>query len=155
MVASTKKLGPAGRFGARYGSLARKQVAGIERIQRAKHACKRCGAHAVRRIHTGIWECRKCDFQFAGGAYYPATGAGLGTQKTLRGITDKLVRAARTGEEEVSAEELAAAKEAQEELEQDAEVAEELEAELAGVEESTEAPEPTLPEEAEEELDED
>jgi large subunit ribosomal protein L37Ae len=92
MVASTKKLGPAGRFGARYGALARKQVTTVERVQRAKHACKRCGAIAVVRIHTAIWECRKCDFQFAGGAYVPETGAGKGAQKALRGIRDKLIR---------------------------------------------------------------
>lgn len=93
MPASTKKVGPAGRYGARYGSLARKQVATVERVQRKKHTCEQCGAEAVRRVHTGIWQCRKCDHQFAGGAYTPTTGAGLGARKTLRGINDKLVRA--------------------------------------------------------------
>lgn len=92
MAQSTKKVGSAGRFGARYGGLARKKVATIERVQKAKHTCISCGAEAVRRIHTGIWECRKCGFQFAGGAYVPQTGAGRGAQKALRGITDKLVR---------------------------------------------------------------
>ncbi len=92
MVATTKKLGPAGRYGARYGALARKQVATVERIQRAKHACDRCGAEAVVRIHTAIWECRKCNFQFAGGAYLPVTGPGRGAKKALKGIGDKLIR---------------------------------------------------------------
>jgi len=94
MPRSTKKAGSAGRFGARYGSLARKQVATIESVQKAKHTCERCGADAVRRIHTGIWGCRKCGFEFAGGAYTPETGAGQGVRKTLRGITDKLTRGA-------------------------------------------------------------
>ena len=92
MVATTKKLGPAGRYGARYGSLARKQVATVERVQRKKHACNECGAEAVGRISTGIWECRKCKHQFAGGAYVPQTGAGKGAQKALRGIREKLIR---------------------------------------------------------------
>ncbi len=92
MATRTKKLGSAGRYGARYGGLARKQVATIERVQRAKHTCSRCGAQAVRRISTGIWECKKCEHQFAGGAYTPQTGAGRGAQKALRGINDKLLR---------------------------------------------------------------
>lgn len=100
MVASTKKVGPAGRYGARYGSLARKQVATVERVQRQKHECQRCGAHAVMRVHTAIWQCRKCDHQFAGGAYVPVTGPGRGATKALRGINDKLIRGA--AEEDVS-----------------------------------------------------
>lgn len=101
MVSTTKKIGPAGRFGARYGSLARKQVATVERVQRRKHICNRCGAHAVARLHTGIWQCRKCDHQFAGGAYLPQTGAGRGARKALRGISDRLIRGAAM-EEEIS-----------------------------------------------------
>ena len=93
MPASTKKLGPAGRLGARYGSLARKQIATMERQQRKYHACPTCGQLKVKRVSTGIWGCRKCGYEFAGGAYLPATGAGMGAKKTLRGITDKLVRA--------------------------------------------------------------
>jgi large subunit ribosomal protein L37Ae len=94
MAQSTKKVGSAGRFGARYGGLARKKVATIERVQRAKHTCSACGADAVRRVSTGIWECRKCGHTFAGGAYMPQTGSGRGAQKALRGITEKLVRGA-------------------------------------------------------------
>ncbi len=93
MAGSTKKVGAAGRYGARYSALARKQVATIERVQRAKHTCQNCGHDAVRRISTGIWECRKCDHQFAGGAYVPSTGAGIGAKKALKGVTDKLSRA--------------------------------------------------------------
>ncbi len=99
MPASTKKVGPAGRYGSRYGSLARKQVATVERVQRAKHVCPRCGAEAVRRTDTGIWACRKCEYKFAGGAYVPITGAGQGAKKTLRGINDKLVRGREEDEE--------------------------------------------------------
>lgn len=101
MAASTKKAGAAGRFGARYGGLARKKVATIERVQRAKHECPSCGAQKVQRTDTGIWACRKCDHTFAGGAYTPQTGAGRGARKALKGINDKLVR----GEETQASEE--------------------------------------------------
>lgn len=93
MAASTKKAGSAGRFGARYGGLARKKVAAIERVQRRAHVCPECGARKVVRTSTAIWQCRKCDHTFAGGAYSPTTGAGRGARKALRGVTEKLVRA--------------------------------------------------------------
>lgn len=93
MAASTKKVGSAGRYGTRYSALGRKQVATIERVQRAKHRCQQCGHEAVVRQGTGLWSCRKCDYTFAGGAYTPQTGAGRGAQKALKGIGDKLVRA--------------------------------------------------------------
>jgi large subunit ribosomal protein L37Ae len=98
MPASTKKAGSAGRFGARYGALARKQVATIERVQRARHPCDRCGAEAVKRLSTGIWKCRKCSYEFAGGAYVPRTGAGFGARKAIRGVSDKLVKGAAADE---------------------------------------------------------
>lgn len=94
MAQSTKKVLSAGRYGARYGGLARKKIAAVERVQHTKHACTSCGAEAVKRVSTGIFECRKCDYTFAGGAYVPSTGAGRGAGKTLRAINDKLVSAA-------------------------------------------------------------
>jgi large subunit ribosomal protein L37Ae len=92
MANSTKKVGSAGRYGARYGGLARKKIAAVESVQRAKHECPSCGAERVQRTDTGIWACRKCNHTFAGGAYLPQTGAGRGVKKTLRGITEKLLR---------------------------------------------------------------
>ncbi len=65
--------GSAGRFGPRYGRFIRKRVNNIEKISRAKHICPRCETQAVTRRGTGIWECRKCGFRFAGGAYVPQT----------------------------------------------------------------------------------
>ncbi|MCK4270857.1 MAG: 50S ribosomal protein L37ae [Methanogenium sp.] len=65
--------GSAGRFGPRYGRFIRKRVNDIEKISRAKHICPRCETQAVARRGTGIWECRKCNFKFAGGAYVPQT----------------------------------------------------------------------------------
>ncbi|MDD1666750.1 MAG: 50S ribosomal protein L37ae [Methanomicrobiales archaeon] len=63
----------AGRFGPRYGRFIRKRVVEVEEISRATHPCPRCDQVAVKRKGTGIWECRKCGFKFAGGAYVPQT----------------------------------------------------------------------------------
>lgn len=90
-MSHTKKAGTAGRFGARYGGLARRTVATIEKVQKSAHPCGRCGSISVHREHTGIWACQKCGYTFAGGAYTPQTGAGQGAEKALRGVQDKLV----------------------------------------------------------------
>ncbi len=63
----------AGRFGPRYGRFIRKRVVEVEEVQKATHTCPRCDQKAVKRKGTGIWECRKCSFKFAGGAYVPQT----------------------------------------------------------------------------------
>ena len=89
-MSHTKKVGSAGRFGPRYGGLARRTVATIEKVQKAAHPCSRCGAVAVYRGNTAIWSCKKCGFTFAGGAYTPSTGAGQGAEKALKGVQDKL-----------------------------------------------------------------
>ena len=73
MSKNLKKVGSAGRFGARYGIRARKRIAGVEAIQRKRHSCPQCNHIAVKRVSSGIWECRHCDLKFAGGAYRPFT----------------------------------------------------------------------------------
>ena len=73
--AKGKVTGSAGRFGCRYGRFVRKRVADIEAISRALHRCPKCDMESVQRRGTGIWECRKCGFKFAGGAYQPQTPA--------------------------------------------------------------------------------
>lgn len=47
----------------------------MEKISRATHRCPKCDNISVRRAGTGIWECRKCGYKFAGGAYQPETPA--------------------------------------------------------------------------------
>jgi large subunit ribosomal protein L37Ae len=85
MAKRTKKVGPAGRYQARYGVHARSQVRNVEVIQKAKHVCPSCGYQKVKRISTSIWQCGKCRVKFAGGAYYPRTEAGQNVEKMLRG----------------------------------------------------------------------
>ena len=62
---------PLGSFGPRYGSTLRKRVGRILAEARRWHPCPRCKALRVRRVAVGIWQCRKCGFKFAGGAYSP------------------------------------------------------------------------------------
>jgi large subunit ribosomal protein L37Ae len=71
--AKGKVTGSSGRFGCRYGRFVRKRVNDIEKISRALHRCPKCDMISVARKGTGIWECRKCGYKFAGGAYQPIT----------------------------------------------------------------------------------
>lgn len=81
----TKKVGRAGRFGARYGVTLRQRVAKIEANMKMLHKCPSCQTKAVRRVSTGIWTCRKCGHTYTGGAYVPATDA----QKILRAFRER------------------------------------------------------------------
>jgi len=72
---SLKKVGTAGRFGSRYGRKVRKEVATIEKRQKAKHECPSCMKETLNRISSGVWECHACKNKFSGGAYFPSTGA--------------------------------------------------------------------------------
>jgi len=81
----TKKVGRAGRFGARYGATIRARVAKIEAVEKAIHKCPSCQTKAVRRLSTGIWRCRKCGYTFTGGAFTPTTDA----RKLLRSLRER------------------------------------------------------------------
>lgn len=78
------RTGSAGRFGARYGRVARRRVAEIEGEMHADHTCPNCGADAVSRQGTGIWECGKCDHTFTGGSYRPETPGGRTVRRSIR-----------------------------------------------------------------------
>jgi large subunit ribosomal protein L37Ae len=69
MAKRTKKVGPAGRLGARYGVRIRKRIGDIDRISKVWHECPRCKASAVKRKANGIWECRHCGIQLASSSY--------------------------------------------------------------------------------------
>jgi len=65
----TKKVKITGKFGVRYGVKVKKMIKKIEG-QKTKN-CPYCLKPALRRVHSGIWECKKCGVKFAGGAYKP------------------------------------------------------------------------------------
>ena len=85
MAKRTKKVGPAGRYQARYGVKARTIIRNVEIQQRAKYNCPSCGHKKVKRVSTSIWQCKKCNVKFAGGAYFPKTEAGQNVDRALRG----------------------------------------------------------------------
>lgn len=78
------KTRSAGRFGVRYGRKNRRLVADIEERMRQGYKCSNCGTIAVRRIGTGIWNCKKCDYTFAGGTYLPQTSVGLVAARSVK-----------------------------------------------------------------------
>ena len=65
----TKKVGPAGRFGIRYGKGVKKRLVEIESVQKAKHVCPNCMKPTLKRKASGVWEGRKCGMKIAGRAY--------------------------------------------------------------------------------------
>ena len=86
-MASQKKggVGSAGRFGPRYGRVARKRVAEIEHQMRNATV----DGDSVKRIGTGIWVNEETGEKFSGGAYQPETPAGKAVQRSIRAaLTD-------------------------------------------------------------------
>lgn len=106
-----KKVGPAGSFGARYGTVTRRRYAEVVAGMRAPQECPRCHIHRVKRISVGIWSCQKCGVRFTGGAYLPVTKLGEVSKRAAReglaaGVMAAELKAkaeARASEEEVAA----------------------------------------------------
>jgi large subunit ribosomal protein L37Ae len=67
----TKKVGPAGKFGARYGTKAKREFADIAKLKHAKFPCPSCMKPSLKRVASGIWECKACGHKIAGKAYRP------------------------------------------------------------------------------------
>ncbi len=65
-----KKFGSVKRFGPRYGKRIKDKLAKIEQKQKMPNKCPYCKKMSAERTAAGIWECRKCNAKFAGGAYY-------------------------------------------------------------------------------------
>ncbi len=73
MAKGTAKSGSSGRFGARYGVVVRNLTRDIEKAERTKYECPTCHHASVRRVASGIWECRHCDTKFAAASYSPVS----------------------------------------------------------------------------------
>lgn len=70
------KAGTSGRYGARYGVVIRNRVKNIEAQQYGRHECPVCHHVSVKRVSSGIWNCRHCGLKFAAGAYSPGSKKG-------------------------------------------------------------------------------
>ncbi|WP_435195906.1 50S ribosomal protein L37ae [Natronomonas sp. EA1] len=84
-MSKKRKSGSAGRFGARYGRVARRRVAEIEDDMRNA----KVDGDKVKRLGTGIWVNTETGEKFAGGAYRPETPAGKTVRRSLRAALDE------------------------------------------------------------------
>ncbi|PSP21304.1 50S ribosomal protein L37ae [Halobacteriales archaeon QH_10_65_19] len=80
MSEQENRTGSAGRFGARYGRVARRRVAEIEREMRNSTV----DGDNVTRVGTGIWVNEETGEKFTGGAYKPKTPAGKTVTRSIR-----------------------------------------------------------------------
>ncbi len=55
----------------------------VAKLLKAKYKCSRCGKANLKRISTGIWQCKSCTATFAGGAYSPITPGGEVAARTV------------------------------------------------------------------------
>lgn len=69
------------RLRTRAGLTVRKRWTRVMKEMRSPHKCPSCTRPSVRRLSAGIWSCRKCGFQFAGGAYQPETKLGQSSMR--------------------------------------------------------------------------
>ena len=79
-MATDDTTGSAGRFGARYGRIARRRVAEIE----ADTENAQVDGDDVTRVGTGIWVNEETGEKFTGGAYRPQTPAGETVARSIR-----------------------------------------------------------------------
>ncbi|GAB3410212.1 50S ribosomal protein L37ae [Haloparvum alkalitolerans] len=75
-----RSTGSAGRFGARYGRVARKRVQDIE----AEMESATVDGDDVTRVGTGIWVNEETGEKFTGGAYRPETPGGRTVRRSIR-----------------------------------------------------------------------
>ncbi|MEM3364063.1 MAG: 50S ribosomal protein L37ae [Candidatus Micrarchaeia archaeon] len=71
------------KFHVRGGPKLRKAYVKIKRAKTARYACPACSKQSVKRVSVGMWECRSCGSQFAGGAYEFSTPTGRLSQRLI------------------------------------------------------------------------
>lgn len=67
----TKKVGVAGKHGARYGLRVRKRLIDAEKFKKDRK-CPGCLKNSMKRLSPGIWKCGKCGLKMAGKAHRPS-----------------------------------------------------------------------------------
>jgi large subunit ribosomal protein L37Ae len=82
----TKKVGPTGGLGPRYGATVRKRYIEVVTKLKASHKCPQCSSQTVKRQSVGVWKCRRCGFTFTGGAYVSSTKLGAIARRAAKGI---------------------------------------------------------------------
>jgi large subunit ribosomal protein L37Ae len=87
MGRKTKKVAMTRGLGTRYGATVRKRYIKVVTEAKKTHKCPQCGAEAVKRESVGVWNCRKCDVTFAGGAYTPVTKLGVVAKRQVKSLS--------------------------------------------------------------------
>jgi large subunit ribosomal protein L37Ae len=87
MGRKTKKVEMTRGFGTRYGATLRKRYIKILVEAKKTHKCPQCGAEAVKRVSIGVWNCKKCDVTFTGGAYTPITKLGVVAKRQVKSLS--------------------------------------------------------------------
>lgn len=100
MERRTVKVGITGKYGTRYGAKLRKQVKAIEILQRTKYICTFCGKNSIRRSAVGIWRCRACRRNIAGGAWEFSTIAAQTAKTTINRLKKEKSEVKKQAEEE-------------------------------------------------------
>jgi len=90
-MTKTRKVGQAGSFGPRYGTVTRRRYAEIVSGLRRYSECPQCHVMAVRREAVGIWYCKKCGYRFAGGAFTAQTKLGEVSRRATKGAAPSAV----------------------------------------------------------------
>jgi large subunit ribosomal protein L37Ae len=81
-----KKVGPTRGLGVRYGATVRKRYVKVITELKKPHRCPQCGFVKVHRLSVGVWQCGKCNYTYAGGAYTPVTKLGAIAKRSARGM---------------------------------------------------------------------
>jgi large subunit ribosomal protein L37Ae len=55
--------------GIKFGATVRKRYGKVYRTLHKKRRCPSCGSQRFGRLAAGIWNCPKCDYKIASGAY--------------------------------------------------------------------------------------
>ncbi|AXR79042.1 eL43 family ribosomal protein [Natrarchaeobaculum sulfurireducens] len=84
-MAKKGTVGSAGRFGARYGRVARRRISEIEDAMNNAQV----DGEDVTRVGTGIWKNEETGEVFAGGSYRPETPAGVAVERSIRAALDE------------------------------------------------------------------
>src|SRR3972149_4777621 len=81
-----KKVGPTRGLGVRYGSTVRKRYIKVITELKKPHKCPQCGFLKVHRLSVGVWQCGKCNYTYAGGAYTTVTKLGVVARRSAKGL---------------------------------------------------------------------
>jgi large subunit ribosomal protein L37Ae len=100
MERRTVKVGITGKYGTRYGQKLRKQVKAIEILQRTKYVCTFCGKNSIRRFAVGIWRCRACRRNIAGGAWEFSTTTAQTARTTINRLKKEVTDVKKTQDDE-------------------------------------------------------